>query len=233
MFSKQAVVAALSLVLAASAQAGVVVSAQSATILSGGPGFGNINDTFNLFGLETDYISGVTDFATYFAGNPQHTTIFDETPNDGVQGDYEWFSNSGITSASVSYDLGSVITTQGLALWNEDAAGIGKLNILGSVNGTTWFTLASNLSPTNNPLDTTTQGTYGADLFNWTATATRYIRLDMSSCPQPGGDGFLGCSIGEVAFHSTSVVPETSTLSMGLLGLGLVGVALARRRRMD
>ncbi|MBH1986340.1 MAG: discoidin domain-containing protein [Burkholderiales bacterium] len=218
MFIKNALAAALTLSLLSAAQAGTVISAASATVLGDDDGSGLIEDTYALYGLLTDYVSGVTDWATYFASNPLH-----ETPFAGG----EWFATRYTSTAAVSYDLGSVQSIAGLALWNEDAAGIGSLNILGSTDGSNWTTLLSNLTPTDNPLGTQ----YGADLFNWSATNLRYVKLEMSGCPQPSGSGYESCSIGEVAFHAASPVPEASTLAMGSLGLALMGVAVARRRK--
>lgn len=217
MFVKSTLAAALSLSLLSVAQAGTVVSATAATVLSS-TGSGLIEDTFEQFGLLTDYVSGVTDWATYFAANPLH-----ETPFAGG----EWFSTRYVSTASVSYDLGSIQSIQGLALWNEDASGIGSLNILGSTDGINWTALLSNLKPTDNPLGVQ----YGADLFNWKATDLRYVKLDMSGCPQPNGSGYEACGIGEVAFHAATPVPEASTLAMGSIGLALMGVAIARRRK--
>lgn len=65
MFTKNTIAAALSLALMSAAQAGTIVSAVGATVLSGGPGIGDIADTYNLFGLVDDYVSGVTDFDSY------------------------------------------------------------------------------------------------------------------------------------------------------------------------
>lgn len=217
MFVKSTLAAALSLSLLSVAQAGTVVSATAATVLSS-TGSGLIEDTFEQFGLLTDYVSGVTDWATYFSANPLH-----ETPFAGG----EWFSTRYVSTASVSYDLGSIQSIQGLALWNEDASGIGSLNILGSTDGINWTALLSNLKPTDNPLGVQ----YGADLFNWKATDLRYVKLDMSGCPQPNGSGYEACGIGEVAFHAATPVPEASTLAMGSIGLALMGVAIARRRK--
>lgn len=221
MFAKSILAAALSISMLSAAQAGTVVSATAATVLSDA-GSGLIEDTFEQFGLLTDYVSGVTDWATYFAANPLH-----ETPFAGG----EWFSTRFVPTASVSYDLGSIQSIQGLALWNEDASGIGSLNILGSTDGTNWTTLLSNLTPTDNVLTMPTGTPYGADLFNWQATNLRYVKLDMSGCPQPNGSGYEACGIGEVAFHAATPVPEASTWAMSSLGLALMGVAVARRRK--
>ncbi|MCH8179603.1 MAG: PEP-CTERM sorting domain-containing protein [Proteobacteria bacterium] len=217
MLVKSSIAAAIALSLLSPAQAGTVVSAVNATVLSGGSGETDIADTYNLFGLFTDYVSGVTDYDAYFATNPLHDTAFEGQ---------EWFSNPGTTSASVAYDLGSVQTIQGLAFWNEDGTGVGQLNVLGSTDGISWFNLLSNLTPTNNPFKVS----YGADLYNWAPTALRYVRLDMSACPQDISDAYIGCAVGEVAFNAASNIPEPSTFALSLLGLAATA---ALRRRKD
>ncbi len=255
MITKAIISAVLSLTVMSAAQAsGTVVSAVGATILSGGPGIGLIEDTFNGFGLidATDlaairddinvdsapyvgvngvsiYTSGVTNWDTYFAAKPYHDfNYYDPLVYDGSQ---EWFSNDGATSASVSYDLGSVQSIQGLALWVEDGVGIRRLSLLGSTDGTTWFSLLSNLSPTNNANDKP----YLADQYTWTAKSLRYVKLDMSGCPQTGAptNSVLSCGIGEVAFNAappTTAVPELGTLGMTAFGLGMMALVLRRRR---
>ena len=91
------------------AAAQVIIAPTGATIDSGGPGFGSIVNTFNQAGLSAGYISGVTNFNAYIASNPSHVQIF---------ACCEWFSNFGTTSATVTYDLGSLKTIDALALWN-------------------------------------------------------------------------------------------------------------------
>jgi hypothetical protein len=190
--------------------------------LSGAPGFGNIADTHNGNGLTPNFVSGVTNFDAYIASNPRHTTTF---------AGFEWFSNSGATSASVLYDLGSVWTIDRLALWNDEFAGIGRLNVLGSLNNVVFSALASGLMPTDNPPTSTGLTSYGADVFALSTASVRYVRLDMSDCPQPNGDNFTACSIGEVAFRSASVVPEPSTYALLVTGLLTIGGVAARRKR--
>lgn len=222
MFKLIATSAALALATCSAAHAGVIVSAESAEILSGDPGAGDIQSTYDLLGLLDDYTSGETDFDAYLASNPLHVWDFSvlEGPTTYF---YEWFANPGATSAVVSYDLGSIQQTQGLALWNEDGNGIGELNILGSIDGQTWTLLGSQLTPTNNP----TRQDYGADVFSWGTTSARYIKLEMSKCP--ASVAWNGCSIGEVAFN-VSAVPEVGSLSMFGIGLAMLGIAAARRR---
>jgi hypothetical protein len=203
--------------LAGQAHAGFIISATSATIDASGPGDGSIADTFNQNGLQSTYTSGVTDFDTYLAGNPTHTTAY---------AGYEWFSNYGTSSAQVTYSLGGVKSIDAMALWNEESSGIGSLNLLTSSDGVHFTSLLSTLSPTNNSKES---GFYGADVFRFGAVAAQYVRFEMSGCPQPEPNAYPSCAIGEVAFSQSSAVPTPATIA--LLGLGLVGIGAARRKQ--
>ena len=209
---------ALALLTAAStAQGQAIVSATGAVINSGGPGDGNIADTYNQNGLASTYTSGVTDFATYIGTNPMHTSTF---------AGFEWFSTFGTNSASVTYNLGSLMQINALALWNEESSGIGYLNLFSSVNGTNFTALSLGLTPFDNPV-----ADYGPEVFSFASTGMQYLRLDMDRCPQADPGQYTACAIGEVAFRTAgTTVPEPSTyvlMAAGLAGLGVV----ARRRR--
>ena len=205
--------------LSAGAHAGPIISATSAVIDSGGPGFGTLTETFNQAGLLSGYTSGVTDFDTYLATNPLHTTTF---------GGFEWFSNEGSTSAVVTYNLGSAQVIDALALWNEESSGIGLLSLLTSLDGITFTPLLNDVVPTDNPIP---PETYGADIFSFAALSAQFIRFEMGDCPQPVPGSFASCAIGEVAFRASQIqVPEPA--SFAIFGLGLAGlVCVAWRRR--
>ena len=203
------------ILLGSAAQAGGPIFAPvAATIDAGGPGFGNIADTFNEHGLLTTYVPNVTDFDTYIAGNPMHTDIFSG---------FEWFSNSGTSSAQVTYDFGSVRSFDKLALWNEESSGIGQLDLFTSVDGVT-FTALATVFPTDNPL-----ANYPADVFTFGTTSARFVRFGMSGCPQPNPGSFPACAIGEVAFRAAA--PEPASWAMMVAGFAAVGGALRSRRK--
>jgi hypothetical protein len=215
-------VACLALALTAggsTAQGQAIVGAVNGVINSGGPGDGLLANTWNQAGLSSNYVSGVTDFDTYIAGNPTHNYVFFCC---------EWFSNAGTSSASVTYDLGLTRSINALALWNEDASGIGLLNLYASTDGISFISLSLGLTPFDNPPAVD----YPAEVFNFSATDLRYIRFDMSNCPQPDGTGYPACAIGEVAFRAANVavVPEPATYAMMLPGLIALGLAARRRR---
>ena len=163
----------------------------------------------------------MTNFNSYIGTNPTHTLTFFGN---------EWFSNSDTTSASVTYNFGSLVGVDALALWNEESSGIGTLNLYGSADGSL-FTLLGTYNPFDNPL-----ADYPAEVFSFTPTLLQYVRFDMSNCPQPEPGSFPSCAIGEVAFRTANVaasVPEPGTWAMMLLGFGAVGYSMRRRRRSE
>ena len=223
--SRLALSAALTLAAsgaASDAAAQAIYAPVGGTVTAGGPGFGALASTFDQSGLSVGYTSGVTDFAAYLASGPTHTF---------TTAGMEWFSAPG-TSASVTYDLGQVRRLTRLALWNEESAGIGSLSVFGSTDGITFAPLAAGLAPTDHP-----GGDYPADVFTLAAQDARYVRFDMSGCPQPDPAFFQGCAIGEVAFEAfppgaTTTTPEPGTLALLAGGLlGVVGAVRTRQKR--
>ena len=195
--------------IARPAAADVILSAVGGTINTGGPGFTPLEVSFDQSGLVIPYVSGVTNFDHYLLSGPTHITSFF----------FEWFSNEGSMTASVTYDLGQLHTINRVALWNEEDSGIGLLSLFGSSDGSSFFPLVQDVEPRDNP-----QGEpYGPEVFGFSAAVLRYVRFDLLECPFPA------CSIGEVAFAESAAVTEPAVIA--LLGLGLTAVAVMRRRR--
>lgn len=204
-----------------SAQAGPIVSAIGANINSG---FGyqdvdnDIANTYNQAGLYDLYQANITDFDSYIASNPFHTSDYNN---------HEWFS--AFTATSVTYDLGRSIDINALALWNEESAGIATFDLLGSTDGNQFFSLAAGLLPADNYFDENSPNAdyrYLPEVFNFESTNLQYIRLDISACRALKGSYDI-CSIGELAFRATDV-PEPMSLS--LVSLGLLGLVYRRTR---
>lgn len=208
--------AVLALALSPSAaQASPIISPTAATASSTFGALYSINNTINHSGLSINFVSGVTDFDAYLALNPIHTLIADN----------EWFSAEGVTSATITYDLGSVRTVDRLALWNEEFSGFGTSRVSTSLDNV-GYSFLMNI----NPVDSPSQQDYGAQVFGLGALTTRYVRFEISGCPQPNGDPRLLCGIGEVAFSTgAAAVPEPATATLTFLGLGALG--MIRRRR--
>lgn len=190
--------------------------ASSATISSGVLVNGDLADTHNQSGLRTGYTSGVTDFNTYLAGTPKHTSVFANAE----------FAASGSPPITVIYDLGQAIDLTGIAFWNEDDLGVAQFDVLTSTNGTDFNILLSGLTPTDNPASSD----YAADIYTFASNDdTTHVRFDLQ-----GASANIG--LGEIAFGGTSstmnppgVVPEpTSFATWGLL---VGAVAAVRRRR--
>lgn len=221
-------VLAAALSVSATAWADVIISPNSVAASSSDPEAPAIN-TINQSGLLSPFVSGVTDFDAYMAGSPLHDLAFET----------EWFSQEELvannTSAVLTFDLGSVVTINRLALWNEEFAGIAGFNLLVSTDGLTYATVLSGVSPTDNPIDQN----YAADIFALGTQSARFVRLDAFNCPQPNPDGYVACGLGEIAFAmlTDGGEPPTGTPAPGaiiLLGgglFGLLGLRISRKTR--
>jgi hypothetical protein len=119
---------------------------------------------------------------------------------------YDWASTA-ITGGTSGLDMSGWTAT-----WNGTVIGLGA---------GAWQVNASNGMPTSGY-------TNGTGIFNWSGVYGDSYTLDYTATVQSGG--FAGI---KYALHLEGVtaVPEASTYGMMLAGLGLVGVAAARRRK--
>jgi hypothetical protein len=136
---------------AGQANASVIVSPVAAVASSTFSSETEIGKTIDQSGLDIPFVSGVTHFDTYVALNPLHYNEFN----------LEWFTAEGATQAQVTYDLGSMMSVDRLALWNEDFSGFGIARISISDDGIDFSSLTS-ISPFDNP---ETPNSYGAEVF--------------------------------------------------------------------
>jgi hypothetical protein len=198
-------------VAASSAGAGVIVSAVS---VSGPSTVGSTSwqATINQAGLQTPYVSGVTDLATYLAGPSAH-----------IGGN----ATLGVTLtnpvANVDFDLGSSQFVTDLLFWNYRFASSGGVRLMDVFTSDTADFSTSTAVGTFSPLDNA--GLSGnapvpVQVFDLIDTNARYVRLTVRERWSTINDGF---GFSEVAF----VVPTPGAAT--LLALG--GLLAARRRR--
>ncbi len=212
-------IAALAAAAAVPAAAAFILSPVGITSSSNNPFFGDPTVLINHGGLVTPFTSGVTNFDTYIAGNPQHT-IF----SAGA----EWFSDYHTTGATLTLDLGSTYTLDRLAVWNDEYWGVGAIAVSTSFDGVTYTPNVSGLAPTDHPLNSPT--TYGADVFALTTTSAHFVKLELSGCPQPDGNPDGGCGLGEIAFSAATPTATPEPAAFAILGIGFVALGALRRR---
>ncbi len=180
----------------------------------------DIGNVIDQSGLSSAFTSGVTDFDTYLGGNPTHSL---------AAGDNEWFAPDGEFLGFIDFDLGAVYDVDRVAIWNEDAAGVSRFELITSLDAT--FAASTSFgffSLTNNPRDVD----YLADVISLGAVSSaRYVRMSIEGF-YPDEQNFADqASLGEVAFSVTAAndVPEPASLVLG--GLGLLAAGTVGRRR--
>jgi len=209
----------VTLFASAAANASTILGASSIISNTLGDRDGNVDigNSIDQSGLSSGYTSGVTDFDTYLGGNPSHS--FAALGN-------EWFASSAVTTGSVDFDLGGVYSLDRIAIWNEDAAGVSRLDIYTSLDSLFAVnTFVGTFSLTNN----TRNADYLADVLSLAAiTGARYVRFDILGAYPDEGGAANQASLGEVAF---SVSPVPVPAAVWLFGTALIGLAGFGKRR--
>jgi len=193
---------------AATTEAGSILSPIDVVGNTMGTAGGSEANLYNQTGLSAGFVSGVTDFDAYLAGAPTHAT------NSGSNA---WAGNPGPTLGYLDFDLGEIYSVDRFVLWTQsNANAVNRFELY--VSDDAAFTGATFVGGFGASVGTSAQvyGMGGAD--------GRYVRLNVLS-----NHGGGNVNIGEVAFD-VNPVPEPATLA--LFGLGALGFAIRRRRRV-
>lgn len=209
------------------------IGAEASTTFS--PSSGNdysILNTIDQSGLSAGYVSGVTDFDSYLAGNPTHTSLANGN---------EWFSRDygrrTVAVQTVTYAFSALTSINGFALWNEEFAGIGTTQLWWSAAIGGEFTFLDTVTPLDSAFGSPN---YLAQIFKFDPIDMLFFRLVIENCPGPPrrASNYRGCGIGEVAFSSVPpgpvdnnpIVPLPAALPLFGSALGFF-VWMGRRRK--
>lgn len=182
----------------------------------------DIGNVIDQSGLSGGYVSGVTDFDTYLAGTPEHD--FRALEN-------EWFATGGTTSGTIDFDLGGVYAIDRVAIWNEDAAGVSRFELVTALDATF---ATSTLIGTFSLTDTARGVDYLAEVLTLgIVSPARYVRFNILGAYADVLGLADQASLGEVAFSAVPIadVPEPGGIALGAMGLLGAGAAARVRAR--
>jgi hypothetical protein len=210
-----AVASAVALItLSDAAQAGVIIEPVGISASAGLPvgdsaptALGNIIDQS---GLSAPYVSGVTNFSAYVA-----TTTASYSCSDGC---FPELGGVAGIPATITFDLGLPTVVDAIVIWNQSGtASLVRFDLKGiggnSVTSLGSFTMPSSSQDSPEP----------AEVFTFAPGMFSSLEMDITgnACYD------AGTKLNEVAFEA--VVPEP--VSMTILGSGIVGLGVIRRRK--
>ena len=201
---------------ASAASATTVIGSTAISSPQGELGSFRLVNIINQSSLSANYVSGVTDFATFTASTTSGQLTgsgFTSTESNGPQ--------------QFTFDLGALFDVDGVAVWNTNSVGaVSRFEMYADndddfSNGVGALILGPSSLATNSA---------SADVFSFASTQTRYIHLQgLASLAPPD---FYG--LNEVAFRGQAAgtrVPEPASLALAGIALAAAGAASRRRVR--
>jgi hypothetical protein len=216
-FLRALVAIAASFALLQSAQADVILSAQSVVSAPSAITVYTFDRTIDQSGLSVNYLSGVTDFASYTSSDPIH-----------AQGDQPpTYAAANVASPfNVDYALGGTYGVNQLALWNYPFPTSGGLHSFEVYTSGDAGFAASTLVGSFIALDDGTLLNH-VQVFDLADTNAAFVRIHSLSTRQNGFAGFSEVAFGVNAVSSD--LPEPGVPALALIGL--LAAVLARRTR--
>lgn len=210
----KAITIASCLVICSFANAGIIYSATSVLNAPDHVGMYSASNTIQQNGLSSKFTSGVTDFDTYLTLSPVHTRRF-----------ANFFASFAKPTTNVDFDMGTKLTFSKLALWNYPFKNVGGINGFSIYSSNTSDFSVTSFLGAFNASDDGNGNANSAQVFDFTNTNARYLRLSITSAHSDSGVGFA-----EIAFEGVkSTVPEPSTLA--IFALGMIGLASRRFKK--